>query len=242
MERIDGDVADANAFASGFFHDATDEQRATIVDEILKALGEVHAIDWQGRGLEAHCAKASGRFDTDSGVTIGTPMNGEPCDPGNGTIISFTVKSREHADAWYAAGIANGGSTGDFPAREKLAADESRCKAFVDKSLRYKSMFGGTARATAKEFDYRGVTFPANTMITISLTFTGQDPKFNDNPTSFSPDRKTCKHIAFGDGAHIYLGRFLATAMIEEALPIIVKHFPRPRIVGELEYVGPFGA
>ena len=95
MERIDGDVADANAFASGFFHDATDEQRATIVDEILKALGEVHAIDWQGRGLEAHCAKASGRFDTDSGVTIGTPMNGEPCDPGNGTIISFTAKKPE---------------------------------------------------------------------------------------------------------------------------------------------------
>ena len=130
-----------------------------------------------------------------------------------------------------------------FPVEwEKLAADESRCKAFVDESLRYKSMFGGTARATAKEFDYRGVTFPANTMITIPLTFAGQDPKFNDNPTSFSPDRKTCKHIAFGDGAHICPGRFLATAMIEEALPIVVKHFPRPRIVGELEYIGPFGA
>ena len=58
-------------------------------------------------------------FGTDSGVTIGKPMNNEPCNPGNGTMISFTVKSREHADAWYAAGIANGGSPGDFPARER---------------------------------------------------------------------------------------------------------------------------
>ena len=81
-------------------------------DAIFTAIGyEPGIIDEKGRSNYI--------FGTDSGVTIGKPMNGEPCDPGNGTMISFTVKSREHADAWYAAGIANGGSPGDFPARER---------------------------------------------------------------------------------------------------------------------------
>ena len=132
----------------------------------------------------------------------------------------------------------------EFPEEwEKLAADpEGRSKAFIQESLRYKSMFGATARVTAEEFEYRGVTFPAVTLITIPLTFAGQDPAFNEDSRTFNTDRKTCKHIAFGVGPHFCPGKFLALALLEEALPIVVRRMPRPRVVGELEYIGPFGA
>ena len=131
----------------------------------------------------------------------------------------------------------------EFPEEwEKLAADpEGRRKAFIEESLRYKSMFGATARATKEAIEYRGVTIPANTVLTIPLTFAGQDPSRNSCPMHFDPDREKKTHLAFGWGIHFCPGMFLAYALLEEAVPIVVRRLLRPRIAGKLEYVGPFG-
>lgn len=37
------------------------------------------------------------------------PIDGEPASHGNGTTTGFAMESPEQADAWHAAGIANGG-------------------------------------------------------------------------------------------------------------------------------------
>ena len=131
----------------------------------------------------------------------------------------------------------------EFPEEYKKLAEnpEGRTKAFIEESLRYKNMFGATARVTTKELEYRGVTIPANTLLTIPLTFAGQDPAFNECPAAFDPDRDKKVHIAFGNGIHFCPGMFVAYALLEEALPIVVKRLRNPRIAGELEYVGPFG-
>ncbi len=131
----------------------------------------------------------------------------------------------------------------EFPEEwEKLAADpEGRSKAFIEESLRYKSMFGATARTTIQEFEYRGLTFPAGIMLTIPLTFSGLDPSKNSCPMDFNPDREKKQHLAFGSGIHYCPGVFLAYALLQEAVPVIVKRLARPRINGDLEYVGPFG-
>jgi catechol 2,3-dioxygenase-like lactoylglutathione lyase family enzyme len=42
------------------------------------------------------------------GVSI--PINGEPCTYANGATIGFAVESPEQANAWHAAGLANGGT------------------------------------------------------------------------------------------------------------------------------------
>lgn len=47
------------------------------------------------------------------GVSI--PINGEPCTFANGGTIGFAVESTEQADAWHAAGIANGGTAIEDP-------------------------------------------------------------------------------------------------------------------------------
>jgi catechol 2,3-dioxygenase-like lactoylglutathione lyase family enzyme len=43
------------------------------------------------------------------------PINGEPATFGNGSTIGFACKSSEEADAWHAAGLANGGTACEDP-------------------------------------------------------------------------------------------------------------------------------
>ena len=46
---------------------------------------------------------------------ITTPINGEPATHGNGATIGFNMASPEQADAFHAAGVANGGTTCEDP-------------------------------------------------------------------------------------------------------------------------------
>ncbi len=76
-------------------------------DAILGAMGcEPGVMDERGRGF----------YFTASGVfAITKPINGEPASPGNGNTIGFAASSPEQADAWHAAGVANGGSSCEEP-------------------------------------------------------------------------------------------------------------------------------
>lgn len=46
---------------------------------------------------------------------ITTPINGDPATHGNGSTLGFNVQSPEQADAFHAAGLANGGTTCEEP-------------------------------------------------------------------------------------------------------------------------------
>ncbi len=76
-------------------------------DAVLGALGvPPGAVDPKGRCF----------YRTDTGVfAITLPINGEPATPGNGSTIGFAAASPEAADAWHAAGLANGGTTCEDP-------------------------------------------------------------------------------------------------------------------------------
>jgi catechol 2,3-dioxygenase-like lactoylglutathione lyase family enzyme len=76
-------------------------------DAVLGALGhEPGTMDDRGR---CFYRSASGVF------AITQPINGEPATHGNGSTIGFLAASPEAADAWHAAGIANGGTTCEDP-------------------------------------------------------------------------------------------------------------------------------
>jgi len=47
--------------------------------------------------------------------SVSKPINGEPATPANGGTIGFTAASQEEAEAWHAAGIANGATTCEEP-------------------------------------------------------------------------------------------------------------------------------
>jgi catechol 2,3-dioxygenase-like lactoylglutathione lyase family enzyme len=42
---------------------------------------------------------------------VGPPIDGEPATVGNGSTVGFAMETPEQADAWHAAGVANGGTS-----------------------------------------------------------------------------------------------------------------------------------
>ena len=46
---------------------------------------------------------------------VSLPINGQPVSHANGGTIGFICKSSEQADAWHAAGVANGGTSCEDP-------------------------------------------------------------------------------------------------------------------------------
>ncbi len=83
------------------------QESKAFYDAILGAIGcEPGVIDEKGRCF----------YFTKSGVfTISKPINGEPACHGNGSTVGFSANTSDIADAWYAAGIANGGTACEEP-------------------------------------------------------------------------------------------------------------------------------
>ena len=83
------------------------EASKTFYDAVLGALGnEPGVFDDKGRVF----------YFTDNGIfAITKPIDGQPATPGNGSTIGFGVRDPETADAWHAAGLANGGTTCEDP-------------------------------------------------------------------------------------------------------------------------------
>ncbi len=76
-------------------------------DAILGAIGVPEGVvDPLGRLVYSH---KGGRF------LITRPLNGEPATHANGGTLGFAVDSPEQADAWYAAGLAHGGTAIEDP-------------------------------------------------------------------------------------------------------------------------------
>ena len=76
-------------------------------DAALGALGVPEGVvDEWGRVVYAH---AGGR------VLLTKPIDGQPASHGNGSTMGFVAASPEAADAWHAAGLANGGTACENP-------------------------------------------------------------------------------------------------------------------------------
>jgi catechol 2,3-dioxygenase-like lactoylglutathione lyase family enzyme len=62
-------------------------------------------------------------YMTPTGVfSVTEPINGESATAANGGTIGFAANSPEQADAWHAAGVANGGTTCEDPPGVREAA------------------------------------------------------------------------------------------------------------------------
>lgn len=83
------------------------ERSKKFYDAVLGALGAKPAIvDDKGRLIYMH---NNGLF------LVTTPINGQPATGANGGTIGFACESQAQADAWHAAGVANGGTTCEDP-------------------------------------------------------------------------------------------------------------------------------
>ncbi|MEH3107711.1 MAG: VOC family protein [Sphingomonas fennica] len=73
-------------------------------DAIMATLGGVES--WKDQTRDRWFWRRDGAF-----LIVGTPLDEEAAQPGNGVTIGFAVDSPEQGDAWHAAGLAAGGTS-----------------------------------------------------------------------------------------------------------------------------------
>ncbi len=116
----------------------------------------------------------------------------------------------------------------------RCAEDLDFSRKVVDETLRFHSPASAIRKVT-QGFEYRGVHFPAETLVMFPWGMSGRDPTAVEDPHKFDPERqRTNAHFAFGLGSRICLGQFIARVQIEEGLHLIAQRIRNPRLVGPM--------
>jgi cytochrome P450 len=124
----------------------------------------------------------------------------------------------------------------------RCAVDRDFCAKVVEEMLRY-STIATVWREVVEDFDYDGVRFPKGALIAVALPLTGRDPSVFADPARFDPERSRAhRHLAFGRGAHICIGMFIARSQLEEGLHLIAQRIANPRLAGEVAWRPVLGA
>jgi cytochrome P450 len=124
-----------------------------------------------------------------------------------------------------------------------LAADPSLAPQAVEEVLRYEPITPFTARITLEEVEYRGVTFPKDTIVVAAAVTANRDPDAYDEPEEFdiTADRDRSKPLTFGAGPHFCLGANLARAELQEAFALLAPRMPDLELAGDPVYDTPYG-
>ncbi len=116
----------------------------------------------------------------------------------------------------------------------RCAEDLKFCGKVIEEILRY-SNIATTFRNVRQEFDYEGHRFPKGVLVAFATPLANRDPQAFPDPMRFDPERvDENKHLAFGRGAHICPGQFLARAQLQEGLQLIAQRIPHPQLAGEI--------
>jgi len=106
------------------------------------------------------------------------------------------------------------------------------CRKVIRETFRHMSTAPGL-RMLGRDWEYRGVMLPKDSMIWFPLNVIGRDPRVADNADTFDPERThTNPPIPFGLGMHICLGQYIARAQLEEGLHLIAQRITNLRSSG----------
>jgi cytochrome P450 len=127
----------------------------------------------------------------------------------------------EHPDQWAA-----------------LRADPSLATRAVEEALRYEPITPFTARILVEDLEYRGISFPKDTVLLICSFTANRDD--GEDPQSFSimAERDAGKPLTFGAGVHYCLGANLARAELHEALSFLAENVEALELDGDPVYEG----
>ncbi len=111
----------------------------------------------------------------------------------------------------------------------------------TDEALRFEPITPFTARMTTGEIQYRGITFPENTVVLISAWHANRDGVSNPDVFDISAPRDGLRVLTFGAGIHYCVGANLARVEIQEGLARLAENFQEIRLEGEPQYGTPSG-
>ena len=124
---------------------------------------------------------------------------------------------------------------------EILRSDPSGlASAAVDEALRYEPITPFTARILIEAVDYRGVRFPAGSIVLVSAWHAHRNGSTADE-FDIAADRGRDRLLTFGAGIHYCVGANLARAEMQEALVFLAERVSSLGLDGEPEFGTPSG-
>lgn len=128
----------------------------------------------------------------------------------------------------------------DHPDQWRLLAEQpALAPRAVEEVMRYYGAVRGTARIASEDVVYRDVIFPKGTFLALAFSSANYDAEvFSDRPSEFDITKEPSgsPHLTFGGGIHYCLGAALARAELQEALPLLARRLPDPRVAGDIEW------
>lgn len=119
----------------------------------------------------------------------------------------------------------------------RLAEDPGLAQRAVEEVMRFLGAVRGTGRVASEDIEYRGVLFPAGTLVAITLAGANRDPSVFEGPDTFDiAAERNAQQLTFGSGIHHCLGAALARAELQEALPLLARRMPELHVDGAVEW------
>ncbi|MEW2478492.1 cytochrome P450 [Mycobacterium sp. NPDC049093] len=107
----------------------------------------------------------------------------------------------------------------------------------VEETMRHSPSMCSTVRSVADDAEIGDYSFPAGAFILVNTYAANRDQSVYDDPTRFDITRDDPPPIlTFGGGVHYCLGANLARLELSEALTILSRRLPNPRVAGSVPW------
>ena len=121
---------------------------------------------------------------------------------------------------------------------ERLGSDSSLAPAAAEEVLRFEPVAPFTSRVLLEPVEFRGVEFPAGSVVFASAWNANREAAGDQQPEEFdiTAPRGSAKSLTFGAGPHFCLGSNLARAELQEGLAFLARKMPGLELDGEPRY------
>lgn len=127
----------------------------------------------------------------------------------------------------------------DQEMQDRLRADPSLIRGFVEEVLRAESPVAGLFRRVTRDTEIAGVPIPEGSTLMLRYGAANRDPKVFADPDRFDPQRaNAARHLAFGHGPHICVGNLIARAELRLVTARLLEGTQRFSLRGGEEAVG----
>jgi cytochrome P450 len=113
---------------------------------------------------------------------------------------------------------------------ERVRADRSLVPWAIEETLRWETSVLMVSRQANREVEFRGVTVPADGVVSVVVASANRDEEHYEHPDAFDLDRRADDHLAFGFGRHHCLGYHLARLEARLALTALLDRLPNLRL------------
>jgi cytochrome P450 len=113
--------------------------------------------------------------------------------------------------------------------------------AAVDEAVRFEPITPFTARILTAELEYRGITFPAGSVVLVSAWHANRDGIDDADEFDITASRAGARVLTFGAGIHYCVGANLARLEMQEGLAFLAERVRKIELDGDPEFGTPSG-